>query len=101
MSHDRFQFKLGFFLFGSSFLGCWLLRGFFRRSFCLRLHLFRFIASGRRGLLRFCFFLRRFGSLEALPIEADFRDPNGGEWLAMPAQLLVLFFSLVMKYENF
>src|SRR5579864_7991234 len=94
------SFELGFFLPGSSFLSCRLLPSFFRRRFRVRLYFFRLLGRRRCRLLGFCFFLGQIRSFEALPVESDFRNPDCGEWLAMSAQLLVLFFPFVMEYKN-
>src|SRR5581483_5406458 len=59
------------------------------------------------GLLAGHFFLflfrlccRLIGSGELLPVEGDLGDANGGEWLSMSLQLLVLLLALEVEYQD-
>src|SRR5262249_32171002 len=87
-----------------SFLRCGLLGcRFFLRSclVCLSFDLRRFFGLGRRlHLFRLRLLLLDSRSFEALAIISNFRDANRSERLPVTGQFLILFFPLVVEYED-
>src|ERR1700680_1866078 len=59
------------------------------------------IRLDRSDLLNLRFLLGKLRCFKCLPIKTNLSNPNRGIALAMSAKLLVLFFALVVKDQNF